>query len=257
MEFEGKVAIVTGSSSGIGKSVAERLIVVNSSTSVEAGEAVAAGLGGEAMYFRADISKQQHLHQHTTNTMTPHLTREKEEGHALIEATLKRFGQIDILVNNAGWTKSTPHDDLEALTDEVFDKTFKVNVYGTWWLTKAAIPHLKKSSDPAVVTVTSLAGVRAMGSSIAYCMAKAALNHMTQLLAKAHPPVRVNAVAPGLVATPWTENWTAMHEAVAEAAPMHRSATADDCAEAVLAMLRCKYATGQVFVVDGGLGVVK
>jgi ketoreductase RED2 len=242
-EFDGRVAIVTGSSSGIGAETARRLsalgasVVVNSATSVEAGEAVASSLPGPARYVQADIADQA-------------------QGQALLDATIEAFGQLDILVNNAGWTTAVPHHDLDGLTDDIFRRTFEVNVFGTWWLTKAARPLLKQSDDPNVVMITSLAGVRPVGSSIAYAMTKAALNHLTLLLAKSHAPVRVNAVAPGLVETPWTADWGPMHEAVAAMAPLHRSATPDDCAEATLALLRNRYATGQVLVVDGGLGLV-
>ncbi|WP_394936710.1 SDR family NAD(P)-dependent oxidoreductase [uncultured Ilumatobacter sp.] len=239
-EFAGKVAIVTGSSSGIGEETARRLsalgatVVVNSSSSVEAGEAVAASLPGTAAYIRADISNQ-------------------DEAHGLIDSTIERFGKLDFLINNAGWTTEVPHHELDELTDEIFRKTFDVNVFGTWWLTKRAIPHLRNSDDPNIVNITSIAGVRPVGSSMAYSMTKAALNHMTLLLAKSYGPIRVNAVAPGLVATPWTEDWDAMHAAVAATAPIPRSATPDDCAEAVLALLRNKYTSGEIFVVDGGL----
>ena len=104
--------------------------------------------------------------------------------------------------------------------------------------------------------VTSVAGVRPTGSSIAYAMTKAALNHLTLLLAKSCGPVRVNAVAPGLVATPWTADWGTRHEAIAAVAPLHRSATPEDCAEAVLGLLRNPYVTGHILVVDGGTGLV-
>jgi ketoreductase RED2 len=242
-ELTGRVAVVTGSSSGIGEQIARRLsalgasVVVNSSSSVEAGTAVAESLPGESIYVQADISDQ-------------------DQGRALLDATVDRFGRLDILVNNAGWTTVVPHDDLDGLTDDILHKTFDVNVFGTWWLTKAAIPLLRESDDGNVVSITSIAGVRPVGSSIAYSMSKAALNHMTVLLAKSYGPIRFNAVAPGLVATPWTESWGPMHEAVAAMAPIGRSATPDDCAEATLALLRNRYATGQVFVVDGGLTLV-
>lgn len=242
-ELEGRVAIVTGSSSGIGEQTAHRLsalgakVVVNSASSVAAGEAVSAALPGESIYVQADIADQA-------------------QGQALLDATVEAFGSLDYLINNAGWTTVVPHHDLEALDDDIFDKTFQVNVYGTWWLTKAAMPLLKASDDGAVVNITSIAGVRPVGSSVAYAMTKAALNHMTLLLAKSQGPVRVNAVAPGLVATPWTETWDALHASVANTAPLGRSATPDDCAEAVLGLLRNKYATGQIFVVDGGTTLV-
>ena len=133
-ELDGKVAVVTGSSSGIGEATVRRLaalgarMVVNSASSVEAGTAIAASLPTESIYVQGDISDQA-------------------QGHALIEQTLDHFGQLDILVNNAGWTTRVAHDDLDALTDEIFRKTFEVNVFGTWWLTKAAIPHLRNSTD--------------------------------------------------------------------------------------------------------------
>ncbi|HUF33173.1 MAG TPA: SDR family oxidoreductase [Acidimicrobiales bacterium] len=242
-ELDGRVAIVTGSSSGIGEATAHRLaglganVVVNSATSVEAGTAVAESLPTESTYVQADISDQA-------------------QGHALVDATIERFGRLDILVNNAGWTTVVPHHDLDALTDDVFQKTVDVNVFGTWWLTMAAMPHLRESPDPSVVTVTSIAGVRPVGSSIAYAMSKAALNHMTLLLAKSHGPVRFNAVAPGLVATPWTADWDAQHAAIAQMAPLKRSATPDDCAEAVVGLVRNAYVTGHVLVVDGGTTLV-
>jgi ketoreductase RED2 len=242
-ELDGRVAIVTGSSSGIGEATAHRLaglganVVVNSASSVEAGRAVAAALPTEALYVQADISDQ-------------------EQGAALIDQAMDRFGRLDILVNNAGWTKVVAHDDLDGLTDDVLRKTFEVNVFGTWWLTKAALPHLRSSPDPNVVMITSVAGLRPIGSSIAYAMSKAALNHLTRLLAKSYGPVRVNAVAPGLVETPWTADWEAMHAGVAAIAPLHRSATPADCAEAVVSLLRNTYLTGHVLVVDGGTSLV-
>ena len=241
--LDGQVAIVTGSSSGIGEATVRRLaglgasIVVNSSSSVEAGTAVADSLPTESLYVRADISDQSQCAE-------------------LIARTVDRFGQLDILVNNAGWTTRVPHTDLEALTDDIFRKTFEVNVFGTWWLTKAAMPHLRQSTDANVVTITSIAGLRPIGSSIAYAMSKAALNHLTLLLAKACAPVRVNAVAPGLVATPWTSQWEDQHASIAANSPLHRSATPDDCAEAVIGLIRSTYVTGHVVVVDGGTTLV-
>jgi len=196
-ELEGVIAVVTGSSSGIGEATAQRLaalgahVVVNSSSSVEAGKRVVSSLATEGLYVQADIS-------------------DKAQGEALIDATLEKFGRIDLLVNNAGWTTVVPHHDLDALTDEIFSKTFEVNVFGTWWLTKYAIPHLKKSSDGHVINITSIAGVRPVGSSVAYSMTKAALNQMTRLLAKSQRGVRCecgcsgsrrNTVDEGLAAT--------------------------------------------------------
>ena len=239
-ELSGMVAIVTGSSSGIGERTAQRLselgakVVVNSASSVEAGRKVADALPGESLYVQADIS-------------------DKDQCQRLLDETVARFGGLDLLVNNAGWTTLVPHGDLDALTDEIFMKTFEVNVFGTWHLTKAAMPLLRASADGHVVNITSVAGVRPVGSSIAYSMTKAALNQMTRLMAKSHGPVRFNAVAPGLVETPWTADWKTQHAGIAAINPIKRSATPDDCAEAVLALVRNKYVTGEIFVVDGGL----
>jgi ketoreductase RED2 len=238
-EFQGRVILVTGSSSGIGEAVARRCaalgatVVVNSSSSVEAGEVIASELGGDSSYLQADIS-------------------DREQARGLIDQVIDRYGHLDVLVNNAGWTTRIDHGDLDGLTDEIFERTFDVNVYGTWWLTKAAIPHLRQVEDGNVVTITSVAGLRPIGSSMAYSMAKAALNQMTRLLAKSYGPLRFNAVAPGLVATPWTSDWDDQHQAMTARNPIPRSATPDDCAEAVLALIRNRYASGEIFVVDGG-----
>jgi ketoreductase RED2 len=239
-DLEGRAAIVTGSSSGIGEAVARHLslaganLVVNSSTSVSQGQRVAAALPTDAIYIQADIAN-------------PH------ECRGLVEQAVNRFGRLDILVNNAGWTTHVDHTDLDGLTDDILLKTFEVNVFGTWRVTKAAMPHLLASPDASVTMITSVAGIRPAGSSIAYSMSKAALNHLALLLAKSFAPVRVNAVAPGLVSTPWTEDWDTMHEFVAERAPAGRAGRPDEIASAVMALVTNSYATGEIFVVDGGL----
>jgi ketoreductase RED2 len=238
----GKVALVTGSSSGIGEAVARSLaaegasVVVNSATSVEAGERVAAELP-DATYVQADVA---------------------DEGAAqgLVDAAVATYGRLDVLVNNAGTTVVIPHHDLDAATPDVWRRIFDVNVVGTWQVTVAALPHLRASGAGSVVNVTSLAGVRQTGSSIPYAASKAALNHLTRLLANVvGPEVRVNAVAPGLVDTPWTADWDTVREVVRSSAPLQRSGTPEDVAEVVLGLVRSAYTTGQVVVVDGGLGL--
>lgn len=240
--FDGRVVLVTGSSSGIGEATARRFaalgatVVVNSSTSVEAGEAVAASLPS-ASYVRADIGREA-------------------ECAALVETVLARHGRLDVLVNNAGVTRVIPHHDLDAATDEVFRRIFEVNVFGTWNLTRLAMPALRAGGDGAVVVVSSVAGVRPTGSSIPYAMSKAALNHMVALLANVvGPEVRVNAVAPGLIRTPWTADWGALHDAMRDATPLGRSGEPDDVAEVVVDLAAARYVTGQVVVVDGGLSL--
>jgi ketoreductase RED2 len=210
--------------------------VVNSSSSVEAGRAVAASLPFAA-YIQANVADESQCER-------------------LLDAVLRQFGRLDVLVNNAGFTQVIPHHDLDAATVDVFRQIFDVNVFGTWALTRMAMPHLKATGDGAVVSVTSVAGVRPTGSSIPYAMSKAALNHMTALLANVvGPEVRVNAVAPGLVKTPWTEDWTPLHDSMHSRAPLGRSAEPDDIADVVVDVAAAAYLTGQVVVVDGGLSL--
>jgi ketoreductase RED2 len=240
--LDGKVALVTGSSSGIGEAVARSLaaegarVVVNSTRSVAAGERVAGELP-DATYVQADVA-------------------DEAAARHLVDATVERYGRLDVLVNNAGTTAVIPHHDLESATPDVWRRIFDVNVIGTWQLTVAALPHLRATGAGSVVNVTSLAGVRQTGSSIPYAASKAALNHMTLLLANVvGPEVRVNAVAPGLVDTPWTADWDTVREVVRSSAPMQRSGRPEDIAEVVLGLVRSAYTTGQVVVVDGGLGL--
>jgi ketoreductase RED2 len=173
---------------------------------------------------------------------------------ALIDGTVDRFGRLDVLVNNAGVTQVIPHHDLDAVTDEVFRRILEVNVLGTFRLCRLAMPHLRAAGDAAIVNVTSVAGVRPTGSSIPYAASKAALNHLTALLGNVSgPEVRVNAVAPGLVRTPWTADWGPIHDAMQTRAPLGRSAEPEDIATAIVDVAATPYMTGQVVIVDGGL----
>jgi len=138
----------------------------------------------------------------------------------------------------------------------VFRRILDVNLIGTFELTKLALPHLRATGSGAVVNVTSIAGIRPTGSSIPYAVSKAALNHLTDLLANVTgPEVRVNAVAPGLIRTPWTADWGPIHDLMAERAPLGRSGEPDDVAAAIVDIAANPYLTGQVVVVDGGLSL--
>ena len=173
----------------------------------------------------------------------------------IVAAALERWGRLDTLVNNAGTTAVIPHHDVQAASVDVWRRIFEVNVFGTWAMSVAALPALRESRG-SVVNVASVAGVRPTGSSIPYAASKAALNHMTLLLAKVvGPEVRVNAVAPGLVDTPWTADWDVVREVVTQVAPLKRSGRPEDVAEVILALARAAYVTGQVVVVDGGISL--
>jgi ketoreductase RED2 len=243
MDLNGKAVIVTGSSSGIGEACARRLaalgsgIVVNSVTSVAAGERVAGELP-DAVYVQGDIG-------------------DPATARALVDAAADRWGRLDGLVNNAGRTVPVPLPAIEDVTAEHWDTVLRTNLVGSFQVSQAALPLLREAGGGWITNITSLAGVRQTGSSLPYAVSKAALNHLTTILAKhAGGDVRVNAVAPGLVETPWTADWGPLHDGVRALAPLHRVATADDVAEAVVALAAMTYATGQTVVVDGGLSLV-
>jgi ketoreductase RED2 len=242
LSLEGKVAVVTGSSSGIGEAVARSLtragasVVINSSRSTAAGQAVADSLP-RASYIQADVADDAAC-------------------EALVAATLEKFGRLDVLVNNAGTTELIPHADLAAATDEIWQRILTVNVLGTWHMTRASVPALRATGDGAVINVTSVAGQRPSGSSIPYAVSKAGINHLTLLLAKVlGPQIRVNAVAPGLVDTPWTQGWDEIRETVRAQAPLQRVAVPEDVAEAVMGLVLARFVTGQVLTVDGGMAL--
>jgi ketoreductase RED2 len=239
--LHGHVVAVTGSSSGIGAATARAFaqagasVLVNSARSVVEGEAVAASLP-DSLYVQGDIT-------------------DADAPERLVAAALDRWGRLDTLVNNAGTTALIPHHDLQAASVDVWRHIFEVNVFGTWAMSVAAVPALREAQG-SIVNVASVAGVRPTGSSIPYAASKAALNHMTVLLAKVvGPEVRVNAVAPGLIDTPWTEDWDVVREAVRQIAPLKRSGQPEDVASVVLALAGAAYVTGQVVVVDGGLSL--
>ena len=241
MDLNGKVVLVTGSSSGIGEAIAHSAdargasVIVNSARSVDEGRAVAASLE-RGHYVQGDISSAEDC----TN---------------LVAETLATFGRLDVLINNAGVTAVIDHRDLKAATVDVFRRIFEVTVFGTWQMTMAAMDALSANGG-SVLNMTSIAGVRPTGSSIPYAASKAALNHLTVLLAKvAGPAVRVNAIAPGLVATPWTAEWDGLKDLVSAVAPLRRVATPEDVAELSLDIATSTYVTGQVVVIDGGLTI--
>jgi ketoreductase RED2 len=235
---EERVAVVTGSSAGLGAAIARRLagenfrLVINSARSADAGQRLAGELP-EAIYVRADVS-------------------DEEQAQHLIAAAVDKFGRLDVLVNNAGTTQRIPHGDLTAATPDVWRQIMGLNVIGTWQTTVAAVPHLRERAG-CVINMSSVAGSRIAGSSLPYAVSKAAVEHMTRLLAAAvGPEIRVNAVAPGLIETKWTAGWDDIRQRVEESTPLRRVGQPDDVADAVVGLIRSPYTTGAVLSVDGG-----
>lgn len=240
------VALVTGSTSGIGAAIARRLsmdgyaIVLHSRSSVEAGHALASELGS-ATYVQADLA-------------------DDADRVKLIREAIAVWGQLDVLVNNAGISRVIPHADLAAATPDVWHELHEVNVVAPFRLVAEAEAALREAATRGrpgcVVNVSSHAGVRPKGASTPYAASKAALNHVTRLLAVSlAPDIRVNAVAPGLVDTPLTADWTQAQQLWKERAPMRRAASPEDIAQAVSLLVASDYLTGEILLSDGGLNL--
>src|SRR2546429_1344405 len=249
MDLEGAVAVVTGGGTGIGRAVCEslaragaRAIVVNYSRSRDEAEATAAALekrGCTALPHQASVADDAAV-------------------RAMVAEAESRFGRLDVLVSNAGTTHFIPHPDLDALTEEVWDELLSVNLKGTFYCARAAAPALRRTRG-AIVNVASIAGLRASGSSIAYCVSKAGVIQLTRNLALAlAPEVRVNCVAPGLVATRWfrtrfgEQAAADQEERMAASTPLGRVATPEDVAQAVMGFVASDMVTGECVIVDGG-----
>ena len=243
--LEGKLALVVGGSGGIGAASARRLAeagarvaLSHTARSASAAAALAAALPGAGhVAMPADVADTASL-------------------LALRDALRERWGEaLHVLVNAAGFTKPVPHADLDALDDDLIDRMFTVNWRGQFAAIRTFAPMLKASGDGLVVNVSSIAGQTGVGSSIAYCAAKAGIDVMAKSLARAlAPAVRVLGVAPGVVDTGFVPGRGADFNAkTADTTPLRRVAKADDVADAVLACaVSLRFATGTTLVVDGG-----
>ena len=241
-----RVALITGSTSGIGAATARRLardgykVALHSRSSAEVGKRMADELAG-ASYHQADLADEQ-------------ATRE------LVAAVLKHHGRLDVLVNNAGQSVRISHTDLKAATPAVWRRMLDVNLIAPFVLVTEAEPALRKSAEggrPAcIVNIGTHAGVRPKGASIPYATAKAGLHHVTRLLALAlGPAIRVNCVAPGLVETPMGANWPEATELWNTRSAMRRPAKPEDIADLVAALVANDYVTGEIVIADGGLNL--
>ncbi|KEK25160.1 SDR family NAD(P)-dependent oxidoreductase [Bacillus gaemokensis] len=243
MDVKDKVVIITGGGTGIGKAVALKLagvgakVVINYSRSEkEASETVneIKQRGGTARAIKANVAKE-------------------EEVKAMVFQTVQFFGTVDGLVNNASITAQIPMDDLDSVTDQVWDSLFNVNVKGMFHCVKAVVPYMKKQKSGAIVNMGSVAGITGLGSSIPYAATKSAIHTMTKSLAIAlAPDIRVNCISPGAVHTRWWSGNEAKMYQLAGSLPLNRISTPDDIAEAILFQLTQESITGQVFTIDNG-----
>src|ERR1700747_1403221 len=259
MSWDGLCAIVTGSASGLGAATASILanggarVVINYSSSHKEAEQTAdlcRSAGAEVMVVQGDVSRDEDCRR--------------------IVAAAAAWGRLDALVNNAGTTKHVPHDNLDGLSAEDFQRLFGVNTIGPFQMVRSARSLLEagaKASGRAssVVNVSSVAGISGIGSSVAYAASKGALNTITLSLARALAPlIRVNAVCPGYIDTPWftkgrgVDGAAKVRDSVIAKVPLKRASTAEDVAALVcfLATSQSSNMTGEIVRMDAGAHLI-
>ena len=247
LSLAGKVAVVSGGSSGIGAATVRRLAA--------AGARVAVGYHRGADRAAALIAALPGS-GHRALAMVLEDSRSLEAAAATVR---EAFGRADILVNSAGFTRPVPHGDLAALDDALWDAILTANVRGVFATIRAFAPLLKSGGDSVIVNVSSISSFTGIGSSIAYCAAKAAVDTMSVALARVlGPEIRVLAVCPGAVATDFVAGrGRPQLEKLAEATPLKRVTEPDEVALAIMACVtHLKASTGDRIVVDGGRHLV-
>jgi len=237
------VALVFGGTSGIGFAIAERLhadgmaVVVSSRRAPERPLALADGT--PARVIACDVADEAAV-------------------EAAVEQVRSVLGRLDVLVNSAGTTVFVDHADLNGVSVADWQRILDVNVIGAWNTVKAAAGLLEESPIGCVINISSSAGIRVAGSSMPYSVSKAGVIQLTRTLARALGPrgIRVNALAPGFIETRWTDDYRARGDEVARIAPLRRTGSAEDVADAAALLIGARYVTGEVILVDGGLALV-
>ncbi|WP_018332229.1 SDR family NAD(P)-dependent oxidoreductase [Actinomycetospora chiangmaiensis] len=235
-------ALVTGGGTGIGRAISQALarlghpVAVVYSRSADDAQATVDAIttaGGEARAFRADVTDEASVRATAAD----------------VRAAL---GPVTVLVNNAGGTEHIPLTDLDAATDEIFERLFRLNTLSAWHCVTACAEDLRAADDGCVVNVGSASVDSGRGSSVPYVVSKAALSGLTRALANALAPVRVNEVWPGLVITRWWAGKEEQGRKLATSAIVGRETTVEDVAAAVVGFVTSRAITGQTLTVDGG-----
>ncbi len=245
-----KVAIVTGSATGVGAATALMLaargynLVINYSRSeaeARASQAACVEAGADTLLVQGDVSVDA-------------------DCQALVKAAVARWGRVDALVNNAGVTTFTGAANWDVLDAATFQHIFGVNAMGAFFMVRACVAHLK-STQGCIVNVSSVAGALGIGSSVPYIASKGAVNSLTLYLARSlAPEIRVNAVCPGLITTRWfvdgigQDGFEKVKGLYEQSVPLGRASTAEDVAEAVVWLVDgAKTVTGELILLDSGL----
>lgn len=243
MKLEGKAALITGGGTGIGREIGLSFanegasVAVNYSRSEKEATNTAQeirDLGVSGLAIKADVSDDSQVRK-------------------MINKVVEEYGRLDILVNSAGTTTFVDMENLEGLTEEMWDSTLAVNLKGTFFCCRAAAPAMKNNKGGNIINISSIAGTTGIGSSIAYCASKAGVICLTKSLARVlAPEIQVNTIAPGFVDTRWTADWPEFKKMHKEETPMNRVAQPEDVAVAALYLVHSDFVTGQVIIVDGG-----
>jgi 3-oxoacyl-[acyl-carrier protein] reductase len=245
-----KVAIITGGSRGVGAATAKLLaskgwnITITCTSSMDDANSVVKEceeLGVKAIALTADVSEDNSCIQ-------------------TAQETINKWGRIDALVNNAGTTKFVfNHADLDGLDAEDFLHIYKVNVVGPFQMVRACKEMLLNSENPSVVNISSIAGIKGLGSSLAYASSKGALNTMTKSMARNLGPIRVNAICPGFIQGDWLRNgmgddlYNAALENLTNNTPLKLTVTPEQVAEGIYSFIGInKVVTGETMLMDGG-----
>lgn len=250
MELKDRVAIVTGSSVGVGRAAALKFaergckVVINynrSHTEAEEAARLCRECGVAALVVQADVSSDAACRR-------------------LVQSAVDAFGRLDVLVNNAAVTSFVEFGDLEGMTEDLWMQILQTNLLGNFFCSRAAVPHMREAGSGAIVNVVSIAGFLGHGSSIAYSASKAAVINMTKCLARTlGPEIRVNGIAPGAIDTRWLRSglgdagFKALGESLRKTTPLEVMATAEDVADAIVWLAEsARMMTGETIKFDGG-----